>query len=68
MKEKQTMAGNSHPLVEVEPRKSTPKSKKEESVLPAVVVSLLLVLLLVIVFLGVFICWRKNSMYDHKVG
>lgn len=67
MKEKQTVAENSHPKVEVEPRKSTPKSKREESVLPAVIVSLLLVLLLVIVFLGVFMCWRKNKRNEIKM-
>ncbi|XP_017163382.1 peptidyl-glycine alpha-amidating monooxygenase B isoform X2 [Poecilia reticulata] len=67
VKEKQTVAEKNHPLVEVEPRKSTSKSKKENSILPAVVVSLLLVLLLVIIFLGVFMCWMKNKRNEIKM-
>ncbi|XP_007572806.2 peptidyl-glycine alpha-amidating monooxygenase-like [Poecilia formosa] len=67
VKEKQTVAEKNHPLVGVEPRKSIPKSKKENSILPAVVVSLLLILLLVIVFLGVFMCWMKNKRNEIKM-
>ncbi|XP_038162869.1 peptidyl-glycine alpha-amidating monooxygenase B [Cyprinodon tularosa] len=67
IKEKQTVAEKTHPLVEVEPRKSTPKADRKQSVLPAVVVSLLLILLLVIVFLGFFMCWSKNKRNDIKL-
>ncbi|XP_015251692.1 PREDICTED: peptidyl-glycine alpha-amidating monooxygenase [Cyprinodon variegatus] len=67
IKEKQTVAEKTHPLVEVEPRKSAPKADRKQSVLPAVVVSLLLILLLVIVFLGFFMCWSKNKRNDIKL-
>ncbi|KAK5607474.1 hypothetical protein CRENBAI_021222 [Crenichthys baileyi] len=67
IKEKQTVAEKTHPVVEAEPRTSTPKSNKVESVLPAIIVSLLLILLLVIVFIGVFMCWRKNKRNEMKM-
>uniref|UniRef100_A0A3Q2PCU6 Peptidylglycine alpha-amidating monooxygenase n=1 Tax=Fundulus heteroclitus TaxID=8078 RepID=A0A3Q2PCU6_FUNHE len=67
IKEKQTVAEKTQPVVEVEPRKSTPKANKEETVIPAVIVSLLLILLLVIVFLGVFMCWRRNKRNEMKM-
>jgi len=38
-----------------------------QGVLPAVITSLLLIPLMLVVCIGVFICWRKNSMYDPQL-
>ncbi|KAF7216706.1 peptidyl-glycine alpha-amidating monooxygenase A [Nothobranchius furzeri] len=61
VQEKQIVGQKDHPLVEMEERKSRPMLNKEKGVLPAIITTLLLIPLLLVVFLGVFMCWRKNS-------
>uniref|UniRef100_A0A8C6KL39 Peptidylglycine alpha-amidating monooxygenase n=1 Tax=Nothobranchius furzeri TaxID=105023 RepID=A0A8C6KL39_NOTFU len=62
VQEKQIVGQKDHPLVEMEERKSRPMLNKEKGVLPAIITTLLLIPLLLVVFLGVFMCWRKNSI------
>ena len=64
IQEKQTVAQQSESRVEVEEKKSSEKSNRVDSVLPAIISTLLLLPLLLVIFIGVFMCLRKNSMYD----
>lgn len=59
--QKQTLAQQPRPQEEDE--RSVPKPDKEHGVLPAIITTLLLVPLMLVIFIGVFICWRKNGMY-----
>uniref|UniRef100_A0A4W6EIZ1 Peptidylglycine alpha-amidating monooxygenase n=1 Tax=Lates calcarifer TaxID=8187 RepID=A0A4W6EIZ1_LATCA len=42
------------------------KPNREEGILPAIITTLLLIPLLVVISIGLFICWRRNSMYGNK--
>lgn len=67
IQQKQTVAQQPRPQEEAEEeKKSVPKPNKEQGVLPAIITTLLLIPLLLVISIGVFICWRKNSMYDTK--
>uniref|UniRef100_A0A8C5HS26 Peptidylglycine alpha-amidating monooxygenase n=1 Tax=Gouania willdenowi TaxID=441366 RepID=A0A8C5HS26_GOUWI len=39
---------------------------REKGVLPAVITTLLLIPLVLVISMGVFLCWRKKSMFDCK--
>lgn len=68
--EKQTVAKDPHPqeeaVVEMKKKTTAAKPNGEQGVLPAIITTLLLIPLLVVISIGVFIFWRKNSMYDNK--
>uniref|UniRef100_A0AAQ5Z936 Peptidylglycine alpha-amidating monooxygenase n=1 Tax=Amphiprion ocellaris TaxID=80972 RepID=A0AAQ5Z936_AMPOC len=49
-----------------EEKKSAAKPNTADGVLPAIITTLLLIPLLVVISIGLFICWRKNSMYDVR--
>uniref|UniRef100_A0A7N6FH99 Peptidylglycine alpha-amidating monooxygenase n=1 Tax=Anabas testudineus TaxID=64144 RepID=A0A7N6FH99_ANATE len=44
-------------------KKIAAKPNREAGVLPAIITTLLLIPLLLVVSVGLFICWRRNSMY-----
>ncbi|XP_053195400.1 peptidyl-glycine alpha-amidating monooxygenase isoform X3 [Scomber japonicus] len=62
--QKQTLAQQPRPQEEDE--RSVPKPDKEHGVLPAIITTLLLVPLMLVIFIGVFICWRKNDRHEVK--
>lgn len=68
IQEKQAVAQQPQPQEEAEEEKdkSAAKPNGEQGALPAIITILLLVPLLLVISIGVFICWRKNSMYDNK--
>lgn len=47
-------------------KESAAKPNREAGVVPAIITTLLLVPLLLVISVGLFICWRRNSMYDNK--
>uniref|UniRef100_A0A669DUL9 Peptidylglycine alpha-amidating monooxygenase n=1 Tax=Oreochromis niloticus TaxID=8128 RepID=A0A669DUL9_ORENI len=49
-------------------RKSPAKPNKGERVLPVIITTLLLIPLVVVISIGVFISWRKYSMYENTHG
>ncbi len=67
--EKQTVVKDPQPqeeaVVEMK-KKGAVKPNGGQGVLPAIITTLLLIPLLVVISIGVFIFWRKNSMYDNK--
>ncbi|XP_018523411.1 peptidyl-glycine alpha-amidating monooxygenase isoform X3 [Lates calcarifer] len=67
IQEKQTVAQQTQPQEEAkeEEKKSAAKPNREEGILPAIITTLLLIPLLVVISIGLFICWRRNSMYDQ---
>lgn len=60
--EKQMADKPSLPVVQEE--KKTAKPGRENGVMAAVIITLLLLPLLLVVFIGVFVCWRRNSKSD----
>uniref|UniRef100_A0A671VQY3 Peptidylglycine alpha-amidating monooxygenase n=1 Tax=Sparus aurata TaxID=8175 RepID=A0A671VQY3_SPAAU len=68
IQEKQSVAQQPQPQVEAEEKKSKSAAKpiREQGVLPAIITTLLLIPLLLVITIGVFICWRKNGMYDNR--
>lgn len=46
--------------------KTTAQPKSQQLVFPAIMTTLLLIPLLLVISIGLFICWRKNSMYESK--
>uniref|UniRef100_A0A3Q4BBV5 Copper type II ascorbate-dependent monooxygenase C-terminal domain-containing protein n=1 Tax=Mola mola TaxID=94237 RepID=A0A3Q4BBV5_MOLML len=52
---------------EKEKNKNAAKVNRGQAALPAIITILLLIPLLLVISIGVFICWRKNSMYDNKL-
>lgn len=68
IQEKQTVAQQTQPQEEAkeEEKKSAAKPNREEGILPAIITTLLLIPLLVVISIGLFICWRRNSMYGNK--
>ncbi|KAM4528176.1 peptidyl-glycine alpha-amidating monooxygenase B isoform 1-T1 [Odontesthes bonariensis] len=72
IQEKQTVAQQSESGVEDEEKKKSEKSNRDNGVLPAIISTLLLLPLLLVIFIGVFMCWRKNQQCEvkepHSVG
>ncbi|XP_077944475.1 peptidyl-glycine alpha-amidating monooxygenase B isoform X5 [Gasterosteus aculeatus] len=69
VQEKQTVSLQPGPQDEDEEekkKKSAAKPGREQAVLPAVITTLLLIPLLVVIFVGVFICCRKNHAFEVK--
>lgn len=68
--EKQTVVHQPQPQEKEEEeekkKKSAAKPNREQGVLPAIITTLLLIPLLLVISIGVFICWRKNSMYNNR--
>lgn len=64
IKEKQQL--QPHATAEEEKNKNAAKVNRGQAALPAIITILLLIPLLLVISIGVFICWRKNSMYDNK--
>lgn len=68
--ERQVVAQQPEPQENLETEKnkiSKKKTSREQGALPAVITVLLLTPLLVVISIGVYICRRKNGMYDNKV-
>lgn len=67
--EKQVVAQQPEPQenLEKEKNKISEKPSREQGALPAVITVLLLTPLLVVISIGVYICRRKNGMYDNGV-
>lgn len=66
IKEKQVVA-QPHPQPQeevVEKTKNASQQNRKQGVLPAIITSLLLIPLVLVVSIGLFICWRRNSMYS----
>lgn len=65
--QKQTVDQHPHSKEGVEmeevKKKIAAKPNREAGVLPAIITTLLLIPLLLVVSVGLFICWRRNSMY-----
>lgn len=70
IQEKQTVDHKAPPQVEAdkEMKKHLTKPNKGEKVLPVIITTLLLVPLVVVISIGVFVSWKKNSMYDKNHG
>lgn len=66
VQQKQAVAQKPRPHQEAlgEKKTSVPKPKGQ-GLLPAIITTLLLIPLVLVISIGVFICWRKNSMYDR---
>lgn len=66
--EKQVVAQQPEPQenLEKEKNKISEKPSREQGALPAVITVLLLTPLLVVISIGVYICRRKNGMYDNR--
>lgn len=64
IKEKQQL--QPQPTAEEEKNKIAAKVNQGQAALPAIITVLLLIPLLLVISIGVFICWRKNSMFDNK--
>lgn len=48
---------------EEDKKKTAAKLNRVSGVLPAIITTLLLIPLLLVISVGLFICWRRNSMY-----
>lgn len=69
IQEKQTVVQKTQPQLEADKeRKSPAKLNKGERVLPVIITTLLLIPLVVVISIGVFISWRKKSMYENTHG
>lgn len=48
---------------EEEKKKTAAKPNRVSGVLPAIITTLLLIPLMLVISIGLFVCWRRNSMY-----
>lgn len=48
---------------EEDKKKTAAKANRVSGVLPVIITTLLLIPLLLVISVGLFICWRRNSMY-----